>query len=150
MKPFPRAICAFLAVLALAAAPASAASFADFLQNNPLYSFISEGVPGGRMRRALAQRCSAREQYFQQHRTGQKREQADANVLHNVPLPGAGCHGRRRRRRAFRPGKGAPHMPLRSGTRTWAIHACPMSQLLLQMYWISTQPSPSSCPCSTT
>lgn len=41
-----RAICALLAVLALAAAPASAATFADFLQSNPLYEFISQGVPG--------------------------------------------------------------------------------------------------------
>ena len=35
-----------LAVVALAAAPAASASFADFLQNNPTYQFISEGVPG--------------------------------------------------------------------------------------------------------
>lgn len=41
-----RAVCALLAVLALAAAPASGATFADFLQSNPLYEFISQGVPG--------------------------------------------------------------------------------------------------------
>ncbi|PRW44275.1 hypothetical protein C2E21_6731 [Chlorella sorokiniana] len=40
-----RAFCALLTVLALAASPAAAVSFADFLQGNPGYEFISEGVP---------------------------------------------------------------------------------------------------------